>query len=274
MAEHILVALDKSKFAQTAGELAKQIAAAQASRVTALAVVNVRRRSGNFFRDVAGWLGFEPAIVSGDMADEREEDAQARVGGWAEAARAQGLEAEGKVVVGKVELSIKAEADGSDLLVMGLRGETEERYPGQGGAMQAGLAEHLKVPTLFAVPGSTPLKAVAVGFDGSDDAKHGVAAVRRFLVPLGVEVHGIYIGDDPTVLDELDGLLPGVAVHKHALPKGAESREEALVAKAKEVGAQVLALGVHGQSALRDFVSGTMTQAVLRGGELSVLVAH
>lgn len=276
MAEHILVALDKSSYAQAAGEIAKQLAAAQESRLTAYTVVNVRRKSGNFFRDLAGWFGFEPAVVPEDVVAEKEEDARTRIDAWVEGARATGINVDGRVDHGKVDALIKDAADGSDLLVMGLRGETEERFEGQGGAMAGWLTENVTVPILFATPASAPLKAVALGYDGSDDAKHGVAAIRRFIAPLGIPVHVMHVSDAEDaaeVLGEVDELLPSCELHKHVYPVG-ESRHDTLLDKTRELGAQLLVLGFHGRNALRDFVVGSSTERVLLEGDIAVLVAH
>lgn len=275
MAEHILVALDKSSYAAAAGEIAKQLAGAQECRVTAFTVVNVRKKSGNFFRDLGGWFGFEPAVVSDRVAEEREEDARSRLSSWVDAARQTGLTVESKVEIGKVEPLLKDAADGADLLVMGLRGETEERFEGQGGSMAGWLTEHLTVPILFATPKSAPLRSIALGYDGSDDAKHGVAAVRRFVAPLEIPIHAIHVSDDggTEVLDELDELLPGCDLRKHVVAVG-QSRHDTLVDTAQGLGAQLLVLGFHGRNALRDFVMGSSTERILLGKELAVLVAH
>lgn len=277
MAEHILVALDKSSYARAAGEIAKQLAGAQESRLTALAVVNVRKKSGNILRDLAGMLGFEPAVVSKRVAEEREEDARARVDGWVADASAAGLQAEAKVQTGRVEPVIKEAADGADLLVLGLRGETEERFPGQGGSMAGMLNEHVTIPILFATPNSAPLTAVAIGYDGSDSAKHGVAALRRFVAPLGIPIHAVHLTNDPeagaAVLDELDELLPGAELNKLVAPIG-ENRHGSLLNKAGELGAELLVLGFQGRNAFRDFVAGSSTERILLGGDLAVLVAH
>ncbi|MEO0604538.1 MAG: universal stress protein, partial [Myxococcota bacterium] len=79
MAVHILVPLDNSKYCESAGSLAIQIASAQPSRITALRVVNVRPKSGNILDDLTGRLGFEPMVVPDEVAQERDNAAAALV---------------------------------------------------------------------------------------------------------------------------------------------------------------------------------------------------
>ncbi len=252
-----------------------QVAAAQPSRLTALRVVNVRSRSGNFLRDLLGRIGFEPAVVSRGAAKASHDEATAFVVDWAQAARAKGLEANGIVEVGAVGTSLLKHASSADLLVMGLRGDTEERHTGQGGAMSGWLPPKVDVSILFTIPDGAPLTALALGYDGSEGARHAVREVRRWLGPLGLPVHAIYVSSDGTggeVLEELADLMPDDDVHTHVVE--GEDPHVALVAKAKELGAELLAVGQQGKNAVMDRLFGTSTERILLDGEIDVLVAQ
>jgi len=275
MAVHILVPLDNSAHCEAAGELALQIAAAQPSRITALRVVNVRPKSGNILDDLSGRLGFEPMVVSDEVARERDNDAAALVSDWTQHARARGIEANGVVEVGGVAHTIRDQAEQADLVVMGMRGETEQRYPKQGGEMAGWLTQHVTVPVIFATPGTKQITNVAVGYDGSASAKRAIRNVRRFLAPLAVPVHAINVTSDGSggqVLQEVDEQLPELAVRHHVVQ--GPSTEGALVDKALDLGAELLVMGFSGRNAIKDFLFGTSTERVLLSGQLAVMVTH
>ncbi|MEN0061627.1 MAG: universal stress protein [Myxococcota bacterium] len=275
MAVHILVPLDNSAYCASASEIALQIAAAQPSRVTALRVVNVRPKSGNILDDLSGHLGFEPAVVPEDVARERDNEAAAMVSDWVQRARERGIEAHGSVEVGGVAQTVKKYAADADLVVMGLRGETEERFPKQGGEMAGWITQQVNISVLFGTPEANAITNVAVGYDGSEGARHAVREVRRFLAPLGIPIHAVYVSKDGSgdeALSEVDEQLPDSTVHHHVV-RG-ESVEEALIDKAIELNAEVLVLGFQGRNAVKDFLFGTCTERVLLSGQLAVMVTH
>lgn len=276
MALHVLVPLDRSAYNRAARAMAIAIARGQPSRLTALRVVNVRPASGNFLEDLTGRLGFEPAVVPEEVATAQHAEATKMATTWAEEARAAGVgNVHPLVVVGGVADTILEQAQSADLVVMGLRGETEERFPKQGGAMAGWLPPRTDTPILWCTPGADKLESVAVGYDGSEGAKHATRAIRRLLAPLNLPVHAFYVSRDGAggeVLGELDAELPDQPVIKHVV-KG-EDPHRTLVDAAEQIGAQVLVLGFRGRSPLKDFLFGTSTERILLSGRLAVLVAH
>lgn len=275
MAIHILVPLDNSAYCAGASEIALQIAAAQPSRITALRVVNVRPKSGNILEDLAGRMGFEPAVVSEELAKERDEQAATMVADWATKARARGIEVMGKVEVGGVAHTVKRAAADADLVVMGLRGETEEAFPKQGGEMASWLTEHSDVPVLFATPAAKQLTKVVIGYDGSDSAHHALREVRRFIEPLRIPIHAVFVSRDGSgdeTLNEVNAQLPDSEVVHHVV-RG-DSVETALVDKTQELGAELLVLGFQGRNAVKDFLFGTCTERIITSGNLALMVTH
>lgn len=273
MSLHILVPLDNSSFSAAAGQVAMQIAASQPSRLTALRVVNVRPRSGNILEDLPGTIGFEPAIVSPEVAQERDNEATALVVDWAQEARARGLEANGVVEVGIVSQIIRDHAERADLVVMGLRGETEERFPRQGGQLLGWLTPRIDTPVMWVTPGVTELTSVVVGYDGSDSAARAIRLIRRFIVPLGIPVHAVYVSSDGSggeILDTLAEELPESKLHLHVVV--GNKPHEALVKKAEALSAELVVLGFKGNNALKDALFGTTTEHILLKSRIAVLV--
>jgi nucleotide-binding universal stress UspA family protein len=273
---HILVPVDASTFSTAAGAVAIQLAKGiPGARVTALHVVNVRVASGNLLRDLPGHLGFEPAVVSAEVASEHMEQGKRALQAFAARAEAQGVTVHQEMRAGQVPTVISDVAADADLVVMGLRGETEEKFPGQGGRLAALLPGQVGTPLLLVPQNMEEIHGVALGYDGSTGAKHAVRALRSFAEPLGLPVHGIFVAssadEQAGVLRELEEKLSPLTVHRHRVV--GDDPHAAILDVARREGAEVVALGFTGRSKLRDFAFGTLGEAALLEGSTAVLIA-
>jgi nucleotide-binding universal stress UspA family protein len=267
---HILVALDGSSYTEAVTAVALQIAQAhEGSRVTALHIVNVRVASGNLLADLPGRMGFEPAVVSAEIANEHISRGQAVVGAFAKRAAEVGVAVHEEVRGGAIPAVLAEMANDADLVILGLRGETEDRYPGQGGRL-AGVLPTQQATVLLVPKDVRRIESVLLGYDGSDGAQRAVREVRQVLVPLNVAVHGVFVGTDTEgVLKEFAGRFDG-PVHTH---EATGEPHHAILRLAKTIPAQVVALGFSGHSKLKDFAYGTLGEKALLDGTTAVMLA-
>lgn len=262
----ILVPLDSSTYSQAAQRVALQLAAALPGAVLhAIHVVNVRTASGNLITDIAGYAGFEPAIVSPEIFEAHNDAAQAMVDQFVNRAITDGLTAQGEVVYGAVTEAIVKAGDSADLVVMGLKGESEDKFPGQGGAQAANALPRLATPTLLVPRTVTRIRGIAVGYDGSAGAKHALRGAAA-LEPLGVPLHLIHVGAVP----EADPLLEAEAVLTDTMRErtnrhyvSGDSVHGALAAATRNANANVLALGFRGADPLKDALFGSSREFLL-----------
>jgi len=275
-AHRILVGLDGSSCSIAAAEVALQLGKARPeTRVIGLHVVNVVPPSGNILKDVPGRLGFEPAVVSPELNQAHEDDGREALDAFRARADELGVHVECILEHGAVEDVIAHHGKHADLLVTGLRGETEDRFPGQGGAHVSRLLQDVSVPMLIVPSSKAALRSVAIGYDGSAGAAHALSAVRNFLSDLVTAVHAIYVreeGGDESVLDDVAEHMDGCNVQNHIVD--GESVHQALADTAHAAGADVLALGFRGRSKMRAFLFGSASDYIVLNTELIVLVAH
>ena len=257
----ILVPIDSSTSSQAAQRVAFQLGGSiPGAELHAIHVVNVRTPSGNLLNDISGYAGFEPLIVNAEVYEASVNAAQAMVDQFVHRAVSEGLTATGSVVQGPVARCLVEASHHVDLVVMGLRGESDDRYPGQGGAQTRQALPQISVPVLLVPRSVTRIRGMAVGYDGSPSAAHALRAAVA-LAELRVPLQLIYIGDavpDPDPLDVAVGVLPASfagRVHKHY--RKVESVHQGLVEAASDANANLLCLGFKGDRSMRNVLFGS-----------------
>jgi len=273
----MLLGVDGSACCKAATRIALDLLArVDGAELTALTVVNVVTSSGSFLKDLAGRLGFEPAVVPPEVEQRFVEQAEELLAGIQARAEAQGLHVKTVLEHGAVLDRILHAARQADLLVIGNRGETEERFPGQGGAHVYDVVASAPCPVLIAPEGAEPVRHVVIGYDGSVAASHALGALRRLTDKIPLEVHAVLVDrdghGDPHVLDVVAEQLPGAVVRTHVVQ--ASMVREGVLKLAAQEHANLLAVGFEGKSRLRDFLFGSTAEYLLTDHSLMLLVAH
>ncbi|MCK6524717.1 universal stress protein [Myxococcota bacterium] len=280
MRYRLLLALDHSIWSAAAAHACLRVAgrAPEQVHVTATHVVNVASFSGHVLQDIAGMLGWEPVIVPQRVAEQVERRGERLLNTFITEAAALGVEVKPRVEHGAVAerlVSLGAEAD---LLIMGLRGDTEESAPGQGGATVERLVRRASCSVLLTGSTPSPLGRIALGYDGSDGARAALRAVRHLAAQLRCPVTVLYVVDarrEPGHDPSAEGVA---ALREEGLEAEARVVEgepaEALPAAALEAGADVLALGYRGRGLLKELILGRVTERVLAEVDMPLLIAR
>ena len=277
MSNRILLCIDQSSFSEAATAVAVQIArAVEDARLTILHVVNVKEPTGNIVKDLPGRLGFEPAVVRPEVVRQHEAAGQQLLEAAQRAATLGEIrDVETRCDTGSVAERIAHHARLCDLVVMGLRGDTEDQFPGQGGSVLGSVMSSVSAPILFVTREARRLESIAVGYDGSTSAARAVHALEPLVEGLGLQVHAIFVSHDGAggeVLSEVAEILPGADIVEHVVA-GEEAHVE-IAREAGEAGADCLALGFRGHSPLKDFLYGSATEYILMHTKMMVLVAR
>jgi len=269
---NILVAIDGSTTSEAVRHVALQVAQGHPGcTVTALHVVAVRVASGNLLQDLPGRLGFEPAVVSAEVESAHLQHGRALVSAFAQHANDKHVKVVSDLRAGAIPQVLSEVAATADLLVLGARGETEDKFPGQGGRLMGSLpADH--TPILVVPKGVERLESVTIGFDGSHGARRAARVLRTVIVPMRLPIHSVFVGDEAegqALLTELDGLL-GVTTTRHVVTG---VPHDAIFSTARTVGSSVVVLGFSGRSKLKDFLFGSTAERAVLQGRHAVLLA-
>lgn len=274
----VLAPLDASPWSRSSLEVALWIAAhGRAVEVMALHVVNVTHVQGRWLEDLRGMLGIEPIVVPEGVEKYYVDRGQALLALAAARATALDLPLELVLERGAVAERIGWTAGDRDLIVLGVRGETEEAWPGQGGGTIQHVLRRITTPALVVPNGQTSIGSIALAFDGGAGAMRALGATRHLLSTLAVPppVHVLHIAESAPSPDPLEAAATaladlGVELHLHRV---SGEPQEALVAEAARLGCDVLALGRHGRSRLHDLLVGTMPARLVGEIELALLIA-
>ena len=122
-------------------------------------------------------------------------------------------------------------------------------------------------------------KRIVVGWNGSREATRAIGDALPFLIE-AEQVHLLVIAEDKA--NALLGADPGADITRHlaryGVPVLLEQHKgdagEVLLARARELDAEILVMGAYGHSKISEFIFGGATRAVLQGAELPVLLSR
>lgn len=273
MSLRILLCVDGSSFSDAATDVALQLQAATGGALTALHVVNVTSKSeGGLIQNITGRIGFEPAIVSEEIESRHLDQAEVLLSAVRKRASDRGLQVRTESRQGAVREVIADESKHADLVVIGMRGRTEDHAKGQGGGNLEAFFHRVTVPLLLVPAEVHSVDAVAIGYDGSVAAAHALTALLR-LHEAGFHVpcHALHVGGNREVLAEVEEQLPDVSAH---VVRRDGPVHEVLAEEAESLGASMLAVGFVGNNRLKDFLYGSVTERLVAGRRMALLIAH
>lgn len=177
--------------------------------------------------------------------------------------------------IGNVDRWVAEYGRTSDLLVIG-------RPTKAGGAQRVTLeAALLDTGRPLLIPGelSRAMETVAIAWKSTREAARAVTAAWPFLAQAKRVVILTVAEDDR--MDRESGARLFATLQRHNaetearhLPRGLGTTADILLATAAEIDAGLLVMGGYSHSRLRELVFGGVTEHVLRGADLSVLMAH
>lgn len=182
-------------------------------------------------------------------------------------------------VVGDPYGQIVLEAQRYDLIVLGQQTHFQFATQDAPDAFFPTLLKNTPRPVVT-VPRNLPVgKSVVIAYDGSLQAAHTLQAFQESGLSRIGDVHIIAVGGDHVACArDTERAVEFLAFHGiKATPRllsPSASVAEVILTHARQLDAQLLVLGAYGQSTLREFVFGSVTQHILRNAELPLFLYH
>lgn len=278
MIKSITVFTDGSDCGTVAGKYGLFLARRLQARLTCVHVLDSRMLEGPLMADISGWLGAQP--YSGQLKQFRDllqQRGQAVLDAFAKEAESEGLEAEVKLLMGHPARVILQEEPTTELLLLGRNGEHAEQSGGFIGSTADRVAHRSVKPCLVTTAEFRPIQKILCAYDGSAHASKALQeavelalALQAPLVILTVaEHHDLRAARDIAE----DGMRIARAHECAAANMVVEGRPDQVVAlKAEELGCDMIVVGSHGHSKIREMILGSTTQSLLCNARQPVLL--
>jgi nucleotide-binding universal stress UspA family protein len=278
--QNILLPVDESPPFEAAFATALELVAMdpEAARIHALYVLSVSKRTGRFFEDLSGMLGFEPVLVPEKVEAWYRERGEALLRNVVQRSEAAGHQAKAIWDQGAVLERLLHHASGADLVVAGVGDDGVVALSDQGECMADRFLKRVGTTVLLASNRKVDFRGICLGFDGSDGANCALRSTRRLAALANCPVHVVYAADgrraegfDPTQA-AIDVLHEAGIETSSACQVG--EAHELLQAECQAVGFDLLAVGYRGRSGLSGRVLGRVTECLVDEMATALLVSR
>ncbi|RUR33755.1 universal stress protein [Vreelandella nanhaiensis] len=283
MTEHVVAAIDGSRFSEGVCDYAAWASLALEAPLTFVHVVDnhsavpgEQNLSGNLHFGAREHLMEELSTLDEQRAKVNREQGRLML----EAAQKRAVEGGVSAPLTRqlngtlVETLIDIEED-VRLLVMGKRGETAHRASDHLGANLERVVREMHRPILMVPPTFKRPEKILIAFDGSKTARKGVDMLARSSLFKGIECHVLVVGADTSEHHlELGWALGALRNAGHRVEGGirAGKVDETLQAYAAQHDIDLLVMGAYGHSRIRHLLIGSTTTTMLRGSHIPVLI--
>lgn len=173
-----------------------------------------------------------------------------------------------------IEAIEEAESD-VDMIVVGKRGEAADFAKLHLGSNLERVVRSSKKPVLVASRAFKPINRFLIAYDGSASAMRAVDYVARSPLFAGLECHLVTVGEDKTEtrrrLEGATALLKGGG-HTVSASIVPGQPERAISAYVENESIDLLVMGSHGHSRIRQLIIGSSTTAMLRSCKIPIVV--
>ncbi|MCS6771578.1 MAG: universal stress protein [Kiritimatiellae bacterium] len=280
MIKTITVFTDGSDCGTTAVSYGVFLAKRLGARLIGTHVLDSRMLEGPLMADISGWLGAQP--YSGQLKQFRDllqQRGQAVLDAFSQTAESEGVEAELKLLMGHPARVILQEEAKTELLVFGRNGEHVEQA-GEFIGSTADRVMHRSVKPCLITPCSfRPIRKMLCAFDGSPPASKALHEAVELALALQVPLVIITVAehhDLAAARDIAEDAMRIARAHECAAANlVVEGRpDQSIALKAEELGCDLIVVGSHGHSKIREMILGSTTHYLIANSRLPVMLVR
>ena len=277
MFNRILVPTDGSEAATAAAGYAIQLSSIFDSTIVALHVVDVRLIEGPVLQTIGSMWGDIPLPVHQEgVTRTLRERGGALLDDLAQRAQESNRPIETALEIGIVSEVIVERARAVDLVVMGRRGEYADFGSHAVGATVGGVVRRSPRPVLVCPRGHDALLRPVVAYDGSDHATRALEIGVEYAEKRGCPLHLVCVRSDAReaaqVLEEACDYARGHSVEPRPMAKEGDAVADRILEAASDADADLLVMGAHGKSRLKEFLLGSTTGTLLESFDHPILL--
>jgi len=279
MIKNILICTDGSAFSATAAEYAFYLGNKLSARVTGLHVLDIRMLEGPLMADISGWVGASAfGEHVGHFSALMHEKGDAVIHALKEDGRKAGLVIEAGVTTGHPARVILEEERGTELLVLGQKGEHSDFVDFMGSTVDR-VVRRASNPCLVTPARFAPITRILASYDGSGHAAKALTYATELAQSLEAELliltstEGL---DEETATEISEEAMKRTCAHNIDAESIIDSRpaREAIQKTAIERACNLISMGAYGHSRIREMILGSTTTQVMSQTELPILLAR
>ena len=280
MIKNILVCTDGSAYGDTACEYAIHIAQRLKARLVGLHVLDSRMLEGPMLSDISGMLGAQPFSVQLEQFRAlMEEKGEAVIKALAERAEEAGVDLETNTRMGHPARVILEEEAGTELLILGQKGEHAELIGDLLGSNVERIVRRSCKPCLVTVAEYQPITKILAAFDGSAISSKALHEAIELAQALNVPLIILTVRSHPSDRYAEDIAETGMKLaraHNCAAARFVvEGRpSEQILEVAHHQGCNLVVVGAYGHSAIREWIIGSTTAHLIHQTDLPVMLVR
>jgi nucleotide-binding universal stress UspA family protein len=277
MIKTILVGIDGSEHARTAGRYALWLAERLRAQVVALHVIDIVSIEGSFFHDISGSMGFEPYLdFSSKMRGVLEERGRALLAAFAAQAGEAGVPVDTVLGAGVVANEIAERARTADLVIIGHRGLSERFSTGLLGSTAESVTRKSPKPVFVSPMHFQPCTRPLLAYDGSARSAAAMQVAAEFSATLTLPLTVLTVHRDESqgqrILAEAKAYLQPYGLEVSFELQQTGNAPERIANFIRERGHDLLFIGAYGHGRIIEMVLGSTTEYVLRNAECPVFL--
>ena len=280
MIKSILVCTDGSAYGDTACDYALFLTARLKARLTGLHVLDSRMLEGPMLSDLSGWVGAQPFSTQLQQFRElMEEKGAAVMRAFSERAAQAGQDAETRIAMGHPARVILTEEVGTELLVLGQRGEHAELIGDLLGSNVERIVRRSFKPCFVTPPAFRPITKILAAFDGSGPASKALHEAIELAAALAVPLLILSVrtrqDDPPAEAVAEEGLKLARAHACAAATLVAAGRPSATIFEtARQQACDLIVVGAYGHSLIREWIIGSTTAHLIHQADVPVMLVR
>lgn len=280
MLKSLLVFTDGSDYANAATAQAIQLARGLKARLSGCHVLDIRTLEGPLLADLSGWLGAQPyAAQVTQFRTLLEQRGQAILQAFTQEGERAGMDVEALLRTGHPARAILDEEARAELIILGQRGEHAEQTGDLLGSTVERVIRHSIKPCLVTPAQPRSIRRILAAFDGSDVSSKALHEAIEMAAALAVPLVLLTVAEDgdrekarATVEDGMRLVRAHEGVAAQLVVEGRP--DQVILAKAEELGCDLVVVGAYGHSRIREMILGSTTQNLVARATCPVLLVR
>ncbi len=279
MIRRILVALDPDTDTQIAVRYAAELARQHDASVTGLAVVDTGHIEASARGGGIGSMYYAEKLRE-QMTEEARAVARRLIEEFDDVAEKEGLRHRNTVAEGVPFRRILEDMKVHDLLVVGKEPHFFYSHPEEKTKTLVRVVRESVGPSFIVGPEYRPIRRVLIAYDGSDTAARTMqrfAQLKPFGAEVSVEVLTVYDGEESETRLMLSLVQEYLQEHGFKVTTTArkgDNPEEAIVAFAQEIQADLIVAGAYATTGLKKLLFGSSTSALIEKTTVPLFLYH